>query len=313
MNYGTADLAIAAVESLLAHDTGGRDLSVHLVDNASPSGDASELAKAHGGRGWGDRVTFWPEKVNHGFGRGNNVVLRPLSADPPDAVLLLNPDARLDSDVVSILAQALDDRPDAGAAGAAVLRPDGSRATAAFRFPSLASEVSRIAGFGPLDRVLRDRLVHLPPDHPGGEVDWVTGAAVMFRWEALAAVDFFDPGFFLYYEEVDMMRRMREAGWSVLHVPAARVVHAEGAATGQFAGAASRKRDPAYLYQSWRHYFVRAKGRAGALAIALLHWPLAAFNILHRRLRGKQPGVPLHFFRDHWRHVLWPLLSGRDA
>jgi GT2 family glycosyltransferase len=132
----------------------------------------------------------------------------------------------------------------------------------------------------------------------------------MFRFEALRQTGFFDPGFFLYYEEVDLMRRLRAAGWRILYTPDAQVIHAAGSATGQFAGAAARQRDPAYLYRSWTHYFSRAYGRAGALAIALAMWPAALVNILHRRLRGREPTIPQCFFTDHWRYVLRSLLFG---
>lgn len=313
VNYGTADLAIQAAESLLERDHGGRRVDVHLVDNASPGGDADILRAAYAERGWEGRLTLWLEPENHGFGRGNNVVLKALAAveTPPDYVYLLNPDARLENEAVDLLAAALDGAPKAGAVGGRVLRPDLSHGTGAFRFPGLASEMSRLVALGALDRVLARWRVALPEDHPAGPVDWVSGASVMFRFQAVTKIDFFDPVFFLYYEEVDLMRRLKAAGWHILYLPQARVVHEEGAATGQFAGSQGRKRDPAYLYDSWRYYFSGAYGRFGALAIALMSWPAAALNVIHRRARGKTPGIPLSYFRDHWQHVLRPLLFGQ--
>ena len=311
VNYGTADLAIAAVESVLAHPEPEASVEVHLVDNASPGEDAARLRQAHDDRGWGARVVLWPEAENHGFGRGNNVVLRALSerADPPDKVLLLNPDARLENAALGILARALDAEPEAAAAGAAVLRPDRSAAIAAFRFPGPVNEITRMINLGFLNRLVRGHLVALPPQHPAGPVDWVSGASVMFRFPALEQAGFFDPAFFLYFEEVDLMRRLRQQGWQVLYVPQARVVHEEGAATGQFAARRERKNDPAYLYQSWAHYFSKFYGRAGAVLIALAMVPAACINMLHRGLRGRAPTVPRAFIRDQWRYVIWPLLS----
>ena len=85
VNYGTADLALDAVASVLEKDAGVRD--IHIVDNASPGGDAARLAKAIAERGWAPRVTLHAETVNHGFGRSNNLVLEALakSATPPAA------------------------------------------------------------------------------------------------------------------------------------------------------------------------------------------------------------------------------------
>lgn len=315
VNYGTADLSIQAVESVLARQHGNRSVSVHVVDNASPGDDADALSRAHAEKGWGAAVTLWLETENHGFGRGNNVALDALAREDthPDAVFLLNPDAQLENEAIDILAQALEGDPQAAAAGSLVSRPDGTAVTAAFRFPGPVNEVVRITNLSLLWRLAQARLAYLPPEHPAGPVDWVSGSSVMFRFAALQQTGFFDPGFFLYYEEVDLMRRLGQAGWRILYVPCARVLHEEGSATGLLERRQGRQRDPAYMYQSWTHYFERSYGRAGALAIALSVWGAASVNVLHRRLRGHEPSLPSHFFADHWHYVLRPLLWRRAA
>lgn len=307
VNYGTADLAIKAAESVLARS---EDAQVHLVDNAAPGDDAEVFRDTHDVRGWGDRVRLWLEGENHGFGRGNNVVLNALkdSAEAPEYVFLLNPDAELENDALDVLVAALEAAPEAGAAGAAITFPDGSRTTSAFRFPSLISSLLGILKFGPLDRLLKRYLVPLGPDHPAGPVDWVSGAAVMFRFKALLECGFFDPDFFLYFEETELQHRLARAGWATLFVPDAQVSHAEGAATGQFGQDRERQRRPAYLYQSHRIYFQKTKGRAMALLIAVLALPMAVLNVLQRGLRGKASTLPRGFFLDHVRFALWPLL-----
>ncbi len=315
VNYGTADLTITAVSSILERTHNGREVRVFVVDNASPNADAATLKAAYDKLGWQKRVTLVLESENHGFGRGNNVALMALQKldAPPSKVMLLNPDAALHNEAVEILAKAIDADPSATIAGAAVLREDLTPATAAFRFPSWRSELARILSFGPLDRMWSKHLVAMPTDTQGGPVDWVSGAAVMFDFKAVSQVGFFDPVFFLYYEEVDLMRRMTVAGASILYVPEAQVLHAEGAATGQFASAQNRQRDPWYLYQSWAHYFERAYGRPKAALIALALWPMAVLHIVHRLVRGKQPALPKQFFKDHWTHVVRPLLFGSRA
>jgi len=315
VNYGTADLAARAVESVLTREHGGRAVEIHLVDNASPGGDAGRLREIHRERGWSDRVRLWPEVTNHGFGRGNNVVLTALAADPdpPAFVLLLNPDAILENETLEILAAALDAEPAAAAAGAAIALPDGTTVTSAFRFPSPVSAVLEVVNFGPLDRIFAGRRVPLPPDHPEGRVDWVSGAAVMFRFRALQEVGYFAPEFFLYFEETELQHRLRAAGWTSLFVPRARVQHAEGASTGQFGAASARRRRPEYLYRSIWIYFSKTHGHLAALGIALLVIPAGAFNVVQRRLRGRAPTVPLGFFRDHCRYGLLPLLFQRGS
>lgn len=313
VNYGTAALAAAAVESVLARSHGGRSVEVHLVDNASPGEDAAFLAAAHRDRDWDARVTLYPETVNHGFGRGNNLVLRALAARavPPRYVFLLNPDARLKTEALDQLAGFLDAHPDVAIAGCAIERPDdGPAATAAFRFPGMISEFTSALNVGAVERPLRRWSVPLPPDLPQQPVDWVSGAAFMARFAALAGVDHFRPEFFLYFEEVDMMRRIRQQGWQIFYVPQARVIHVAGAATGVSARTA-RKRRPAYWYESWRIHFLASHGRLGALGCALARMSGWSLNYLLSRIRRRPPESPERFLSDFSRHVIGPLLWPR--
>lgn len=316
INYGTSDLSIAAVESVLSREHGGRSVEVHLVDNASPGDDGARLAEAYEARGWQSRgVAFWPESVNHGFGRGNNVVLQALAkrAKPPAYAFLLNSDATLENEALDILAKALEAHPCAVAAGAGVLDETHTLVTGAFRFPTLASEVGRIIGIGPIERLLGQSRVALPADTPEGPVDWVAGAGVMFDFAAISKVAFFDPIYFLYYEEVDLMRRLKREGGDVLYVPSARIVHLAGAST-QVRSADGRSRRPAYVYESWRHFFHRQYGRGYAIMTGILMPFAAVLHVITAALRRKPIGLPKEYFLDHWRHVLWPLLSGtRDG
>ena len=321
VNYGTFDLALEAAASVLEHSDRVRD--IHLVDNASPGAspgaEARHLAAAIAERHWQGRVILHAETTNHGFGRGNNLVIAALAKaeTPPDKVFLLNPDARLGNDAVRILAEFLDAHPQAGAAGARIEKPGpcGSlqTVTAAFRFPSLAGTFASAVAFGPIARLFARWQVPLSPDLPTARVDWVAGAAVMLRMSALHKAGFFDPEYFLYYEEVDLMRQLARKGWQTWHVAEALVFHAEGAATGVKSGESGRRRLPAYWYHSWQYYMRKNHGRAVAL-LACLAWGFGAvFNMGLSWLRGREPAAPLHFLPDLWAHALRPLLGLRGA
>ncbi len=312
VNYGTADLALDAAASVLNQSHGGRDVEVHLVDNASPNGDGERLSAAVVARGWQDRVTLHLSPENLGFGVGNNIALEVFAgrAVPPGAVLLLNPDARLDNDVIGLLASFLDNHPKVGVVGPAVNDAEGHSSAAAFRFPSIAGEFAEAVNFGPVARLLGRWRIPMPPDQPAGRVDWVTGAAVMFRFEALCQVGFFDPGFFLYYEEVELIRRLARAGWTCWHLPDARVVHIEGAATEVRGDEIGLRRRPAYWYESRRLYSYRAFGRLGAITNGCLVILGGGLNHTISCLRGRKAWLPAHFITDTWRIVLRPLLAG---
>lgn len=311
VNYNTAALTLDAIESVLARSHGGRSIELHVVDNASPNGDASVLSAALAERGWTSRVHLRSETQNHGFGRGNNLVLTELMrrAAPPAYAFLLNPDARLDNEAVAVLADFLDAHPAAAAAGASISSPEGVPVASAFRFPGIVSTFASALCLGPVSRLLRAWEVSLPPAMGTQRVDWVPGAAVMLRLSAVQRAGYFDPSYFLYFEEVDLMRQLTRQGGEVWHVGEARVAHTEGAATG--VRGASTRRLPAYWYHSWQHYFDKNRGRGMALLVAAAWYTGAAANGIIAALRGRQPDAPKRFYGDFWRLAIRPLLGLR--
>lgn len=312
VNYNVASLAIAAVDSALAEEVPGWSVDVHLVDNASPLGDAAKLKQECSKQTWTQRVTLYTEETNHGFGRGNSLVLQRLSEEenPPERVLLLNPDARLSPGALSSLADFLDRRKKAAVAGCAIQSSeDGRPLTAAFRFPSLTAEFAQSVNFGPISRLFEGRQVPMPPGIPTQEVDWVAGAALMARLEALVEVGFFDPDYFLYFEEVDMMHSLKEKGWEIWHLTEAEVLHAEGASSGVKGGRKKDRRMPSYYYDSWRLYYVKNHGIWYAWAAAYARLAGWGMNCVFRSLQGHQPDGPAHFLRDFFARVLRPLAT----
>lgn len=309
VNYNTATLTLEAVDSVLTRAHGGRNVHVHVVENGSPDNDATVLADAIATRGWQDQVTLHVESENHGFGRGCNLVLEKLAQAPvpPDYVLLLNPDAQLQNEAIDLLAQDLEAHPQAAATGAGISMEGTGPVVAAFRFPAPRREIARAMHFGPAMRLLGVKPQGLPHDTPAGPVDWVAGAAVLFRFGPLQQAGFFDPVFFLYYEEVDLMRRLTEAGHDIRYCPQAQVLHHEGASTGVRSSDTERRTQPAYLYRSWRHYFTKSLGSGRTLALALGVWGAAALGRGIALIRRKSPGMPRAFLADHGRLVVGPL------
>jgi N-acetylglucosaminyl-diphospho-decaprenol L-rhamnosyltransferase len=287
VNYRTPGLAVHCVRSLRGEREALPDLKVVVVDGGSGDGSAEQLQRDLGEPEFSDWVEVLPLAINGGFGWANNqAILKLMSgAEQPEFIHLLNPDTEVEPGAVQALLQVLLNKPRAGAVGSQLLEPDGSTTGSAFVFPSLRGEFARGARTGFLDRLLRVPPPAIDPAPQPVEAEWVTGASTMFRVETLRQTGLFDDGFFLYHEEVELMWRMRQAGWEIWHEPASRVKHVGGAATGVHSRAVEESRAPrrpAYWYESRARFFARSRGLLAARA-AWLMW-LAGHAIYRARL-----------------------------
>ena len=274
VNYRTAALAVRCVTALVAERAALPGWRVVVVDGGSADGSADRLREALRQAAYRDWVELLPLDINGGFGWANNQAMLRLmqGSDPPDFIHLLNPDTEIEPGAVTRLKDFLLARPEVGAVGSQLLEPDGSPTGSAFTFPSISGELARGARTAAISRLLGVRETALKPREQPCEVDWATGASVMFRVAALKDSGLFDDGFFLYHEEVELMWRLRRAGWSVWHEPASRVKHIGGAATGVHSRpsiGAPRPRRPAYWYRSRRRFFALTRGRVTALSAGL--------------------------------------------
>lgn len=316
VNYRTPDLAIACIAAIEEARRTFPDLRVVAVDGGSGDGSAERIADAIATNGWREWVTPLPLAVNGGFAFANNQAIAALARDGamPEAIALINPDARVRPGALEAMAALLDREPGAGAVGALLVHEDGRPQSSAFQFPSIRGEFCRGARTAAIERLLRVPPTHVHADH-AVEVPWVTGAAVMLRTAALRQTGLFDDGFFLYFEETDLMRRLRRAGWSIWHEPAAHVVHAGGAATqirDPGTGLPRAKRMPRYWYESHRRYFALAGGGGAAIAAGLAffagHAIWQARRIVSPRLgEGRTERSARDLFAFGW----WP--SRRDV
>lgn len=288
VNYRTPDLALGAVAALAGERAAHPDLRVVLVDGGSGDGSAERLEEGIAAHGWDDWVMPLALPINGGFGWANNQAIQRLlqSPSPPDRIHLLNPDTRIEPGAVSRLAAVLDAHPECGAVGSLLLEPDGSPSGSAFSWPTTGTELMRGIKLSIVGRLLRVRPLARLQAGPG-EVDWVTGASVMFRAEALRRAGLFDTGFFLYFEELELMWRIARAGWTIRHEPASRVTHVGGASTGVNGSrpTAHRPAMPAYWYASRRRFLALTRGRRGA-TIASLAWLGGHLAFLARRAIG---------------------------
>ncbi|OGO40724.1 MAG: hypothetical protein A2Z04_00930 [Chloroflexi bacterium RBG_16_57_9] len=130
----------------------------------------------------------------------------------------------------------LDGHPEVGVIGPQLLNPDGSVQSSRRRFPTLATaflESTILQQWIPQNPILTRYYALDRPDDAIQTVDWVVGACLMARREAVEQVGWLDEGFFMYSEELDWCRRIRLAGWQVVYLPVAQVIHHEGKSSEQ--------------------------------------------------------------------------------
>jgi GT2 family glycosyltransferase len=196
---------------------------VIVVDNASTDGTQGELTGP-----WADRSNFRSILLpkNTGFAAGN---MRGYEQSRGRYILLLNPDAALPPDGMRRMLDFLRESPDVGVVGPKILIETGEREESFRRFPSVLDVLIKrtalrdVPAFqGRLNRYLmRDR----DPDATQ-EVGWVQGACMMLPRGAIDDLEtLFDERFFLFYEEIDLCRRLWEAGWRVVYLPTVEVFH----------------------------------------------------------------------------------------
>jgi GT2 family glycosyltransferase len=259
---------------------------VLVLDNGSRDGSA-EAARAHAAV---DEVLSPGERRSKAL--NDSVLLRRARGRYG---LLLNEDSELRPGATLALWRALEGRADAACAGARLLRPDGTPQASAWRFPT---PLSALAGALLLHRVftVQSRGTRVRT------VDWCQSAALLVRTDAAAEVGYLDPAFFVYSDEVDFARRLRDAGWRSVYVPGASAVHHE-----QLASDAVPERRIVEMARNRDLYMRKHHSPAAARAV---RW-LTAWAYALRALAALV--VPGHSASRYWRHVTATLAPGRGT
>ncbi|MEC9374386.1 MAG: glycosyltransferase family 2 protein, partial [Planctomycetota bacterium] len=319
-NYRTGPEVWECLASLAPQITEGIDVVV--VDNDSPDDSADVIERAIAERGWSSWARLVRSGRNGGFAAGNNVAIREalFEDEGPEVLFLLNPDTIVPPGAIDMIRRQIAVHPNVGIFGVSMLNPTGGLNANAFRFPSILGELEQGARLGPLSKVLARWQVAPAPPQRETSCDWVSGAAMIVRRAVFQHVGLMDDGYFLYFEEVDLCLRARKAGFEILYLPGANIVHLEGAATGVGeTGKAdrTRTRKPSWWYDARRRYFVKHHGWFG-LVLADILWGLGRLSLEVRSrigLGGRTEGDPLFYAKDLLGGDLRALrdhLDGRD-
>lgn len=269
VSWNVRDLLYSCLATLQAgpdialqdHDDKGKIATeVIVVDNGSADGTVETVTSRFP---W---VQVIANHDNRGFTRANN---QGLASSVGTYVLFLNPDTEVVGPALATMVQYLESHPTVGAVGPQLRYADGSLQSSRRRFPTFAMALMEST---PLAWHLPERLNpwarrYRLEDRPvrfdrAEQVDWVVGAALMTRRTVLDQIGGFDEGFFMYSEELDWCRRAVTAGWRIVYLPTAIIIHHEGKSSEQVVAARHIR-----FQTSKVRYFRKHHGVAAGLAL----------------------------------------------
>jgi GT2 family glycosyltransferase len=239
VNWNTRDYLCRCLETVFASE-GDFSYRVIVVDNDSADGSVEMVARDF------PQVTLLSGHGNVGYPAGNNLGLRVLgyadvggnsSTDAPRYALLLNTDTELPPRALAEMIAYMDAHPEVGISGPKLVLPDGSLDLACRRsFPSPEVSLWHMIGFSKLfprsKTFARYNLTFLDEDETA-EVDSVVGAFMLVRREAIEQVGLLDETFFMYGEDLDWAKSIKETGWKVMYYPEVQVFHVKRASSSQ--------------------------------------------------------------------------------
>jgi GT2 family glycosyltransferase len=221
VSYNTKDLLRECLQSV-HREAGGLSTEIFVVDNNSSDGSPLMVEIEF------PEVKVIRSTINLGFGAANNLALE---AAQGRYIVLLNSDAFLSAGSLRTARDHMNAHPRVALAGARLVGRDFSWQPSARMFPHVITDALVLTGlaakypksrfFGHFDRTWADPL-------QPSQADWVPGAFAIIRVEVLHEVGFFDPRFFMYGEEVDLCRRIKEAGHEIWYWPDIVVTHIGG-------------------------------------------------------------------------------------
>ncbi len=218
VTWNSGDKIAPYLESLArARAAAAFPIEVIVVDNASSDGTADLIARQ---APW---VVLVRSGDNLGFAEGCNLGVARATGD---LILLLNPDCEANASALAAMVEWLRDNPRTGAVGCLLLRADGLPQRSAHAEPSPLSFLFSNSMLSPLlEWPEKAAAARGRRDTAPRPCDWLMGSCIMTRREVWEAVGGLDPAYFMYCEDADWCRRVRIAGWTIVHLPGAVMVH----------------------------------------------------------------------------------------
>lgn len=303
VNYRTPKLVTECLTSLLP-EINGIDARVVVVDNHSDD-NSPELIRAWLTSHDADKkITFIQSIQNAGFASGNNIGIRAYNSK---YYLLINSDTLIRTGAIQKILDSAAQFPDAGLISPRLEWPDGRGQESCFRFPSPVSELCSASDTGIIDRLFRKYIVAMPVQKQIIQPEWTSFACVLIKNEVFRQIGLLDEGYFMYSEDIEFCHRARQAGWMIIHNPAAHIVHLRGGSSSVKKQTQVKKRVPKYFYESRTRYFYQTYGWLGLTAANLMWW-LGRIVSGTRQLLGRtDKSVVEGRWLDIWTNWLNPL------
>lgn len=262
VNWNTETQLRECLQSIYA-GTEAISFEVFVIDNASSDGSVEMV------RALFPEVFLLANQGNRGFAAANNQAIRLATGR---YVILLNPDTVIHRGALETMVQFMDGRPEAGAIGCKLLNADGSVQHSIRRFPTFSIALHDSTILGRLS-LFRERVSHFKMKDftfdSVTEVDATCGAALLVRKGLLGEVGPLDEGYFIFIEELDLCRRIRDRGHKIYFVPDAVITHL---------GGESRRQNPNELVmvgqRSLMRYFTKFEGPKKTFLFKILYKPL---------------------------------------
>jgi N-acetylglucosaminyl-diphospho-decaprenol L-rhamnosyltransferase len=279
---GREDL-LACLDAIRRTHPAGVEHELLVLDNASEDGSADAVHEHHPEA----RLIARPSRA--GKAENDTELLREARGR---YCLLLNEDTKLEPGGAAALLDALEREPGAGAAGAQLLSTAGEQVDCAWRLPGVGTALAAAL-------FLHRWLTVQSRGSRTRRVGWVQSSAMLVRRHAAAAVGYLDPDFFVYSDETDFCKRLGDAGWRILYVPAARAVHHDQLSTDPVA----RTRRAVEFHRNRDLYMRKHHSRAAAAVVrALAAW----FYVARAAAAPLLGGDPPRWYLMHARQALRP-------
>lgn len=262
VSWNVAELLRSCLASLYAADLGERQLEIIVIDSHSTDTTTSMVRDEF------PKVRLIPQSENVGFTQGNNIGLAEATGR---YILFLNPDTEVIGDALGQMATFLDEHPDVGVVGPHTLNSDRTTQSSRWRFPDRRTaffETPWLRRFAP--RLMSHYEFADKPPESTHEVDWLQGSCLLARREVYEQIGGLDPGYVMYFEELDWCRRASEAGWKLYYLGTSRIIHHGGKSTDQIGA-----RKHIHYNESKLRYFRKVYGRSFAHCLRL--WLLAIY------------------------------------